>query len=272
MNKKVKAILDAEIDPAFARRAELIFEELEKAKPKKILDAGCGRGFYAHGVSQLSFPSEIQGIDITDEYAQKAKAFCTDKRVTIQKADIYNLPFTSHYFDFIICSEVLEHLTYDVRALRELKRVLKKGGILVVTVPHSNYPFLWDPLNWVLERTIHWHIPGSIWWLSGIWAGHVRLYDEDDLVQKVQESGFTIKRLIRATHFSLPFAHFLLYGVGKNIVERGFLPSLNRFSKKNKRSVLHMFVKKCFAVFDIKNNDAVLDKHSAYVNIVIVAK
>ena len=51
MLKKLENLLKSEIDPVFAKRAEFIFEEVEKIKTQKILDAGCGRGFYVKALT-----------------------------------------------------------------------------------------------------------------------------------------------------------------------------------------------------------------------------
>ena len=51
------------------------------------------------------------------------------------KMDIHNMPFDNNYFDFILCNHVLEHVENDIKALSEIKRVLKKGGRAIVQVP-----------------------------------------------------------------------------------------------------------------------------------------
>ena len=51
------------------------------------------------------------------------------------KMDIHNMPFDNNYFDFILCNHVLEHVENDIKALSEIKRVLKKGGRAIVQLP-----------------------------------------------------------------------------------------------------------------------------------------
>lgn len=235
--KKLWHFLQAEIDPAFAKRAQLIFEEILKNKPKKILDAGCGRGFYSHALSFLPFIKEISAVDINADYLKIAKKNTKDKKVKFYKSSIYSLPFPNNYFDCIICSEVLEHLSDEKKALKELKRVLNKNGIILITVPNEKFPFLWDPINWVLMRFFNTHISKDIWWLAGIWADHQRLYTKEKLKKVLQTNGFYLpekpKDLI---HWSWPFSHLFLYGVGKNLVE--YFPTgqyFNRFNFKQKK-------------------------------------
>lgn len=233
MLKKLKNLLRTEIDPAFAKRAEFIFREVEKYRPKIILDVGCGRGFYLKVISLYTFPQEIHGIDINKTYLEKAIKICSDQRIKIKQGSIYKLPYRDNYFDFIICSEVLEHLSDDKKALLETKRVLKPSGFILITVPNYNFPFLWDPLNWILMRFFNTHINKNIWWLAGIWADHERLYTQEEIIRKTQ-GRFTIEKVELLTNWCWPFAHFILYGVGKNLVEKLNLSQFNRFSFKRK--------------------------------------
>jgi 2-polyprenyl-6-hydroxyphenyl methylase/3-demethylubiquinone-9 3-methyltransferase len=224
----------AEVDPAFAKRARYILERVADLKPKSVLDAGCGRGFYSSSLCEFSFIKKITGIDLREKYLIKARRFITDKRVTLQQADIYTLPFAAETFDFIISSEVMEHLPDDVKALKALHKITKKGGTLIVTVPDANYPFLWDPLNWILEKFFHTHVHKDIWWLAGIWADHVRLYTMEEISTAAKKAGWKVVNTKKVVHYAWPFSHFWLYGVGKNIVERFGSDTFNRFTLKKK--------------------------------------
>jgi len=233
--QELEHLLLAEIDPAFARRARFIFEIVQREKPNYILDIGCGRGFYIKGLSLFDFPKEIYGIDTNESYLSIAKRQTKDKRIHVQTGSIYQLPFPKNYFDLIICSEVFEHLTDEKRAVAEIKRVLKKQGSLVVTVPHEQFPFLWDPLNWILMRFFHTHINKDIWWLAGIWAGHERLYTKKKLQRIFTDKQLHIITLHGYLQYCWPFSHFLLYGIGKNLVERIKITSFSRFGQKPSR-------------------------------------
>lgn len=230
--EKLQHFLQAEIDPAFSKRAQLIFKSIARRRPEKILDAGCGRGFYSHALTFFPFIQEISAVDINKHYLKIAKTHTKDTRVRFYQSSIYSLPFPDNYFDCIIFSEVLEHLSNETKALKELKRVLKKNGVILISVPNEKFPFLWDPINWVLMRFFNSHIPKDIWWLAGIWADHQRLYSKEKLKNLLEANGFSLlnkpKEII---HWSWPFTHFLLYGVGKNIVET--VPKGRYFSRFN---------------------------------------
>lgn len=228
--KQLHNFLRAEIDPAFSIRARLIFQGITSSRPQRVLDMGCGRGFYSHALTFFPFIKKIHSVDINESYLEVARVHCTDPRITLHKASIYTLPFPDNYFDCIVFSEVLEHVGNEKKALAELRRVLKEDGTLLITVPNHNFPFLWDPINWLLMKLLHTHIDKNIWWLAGIWADHNRLYSEEDITRVLRKNGFSWqKKPVKIVHWSWPFAHFVLYGIGKNIVER--LPFGKGFSR-----------------------------------------
>lgn len=236
----INGILCREPDPAFGRRARIILENLDLSGKEKILEIGCGRGFYLKTLINLWPNLMITGLDLNEKYLNIARQFVNNQKVKLIQGDAISLPFANQSFGRIIATEILEHIPDDQKAISEMYRVLKPGGIAMITVPNKNYPFFWDPLNWLLERIFNCHIPAHIWWLAGLWADHQRLYNKDDLKTKLTQAGFKIEENWQATHFCFPFAHFLLYGIGKNIVEKGLLKSFNRFKIKPKRSWLNL--------------------------------
>jgi SAM-dependent methyltransferase len=143
-------------------------------------------------------------------------------RILLTNATIYSLPYPDNAFDGIILSEILEHIERDVDGLREVRRVLKPGGVVAITVPNANYPFWWDPINRSLETLFNTHISSGP--LAGIWANHVRLYTREQLRGSVEAAGLVVEEERAFTHYSFPFIHNLVYGLGKPLLESGRLP------------------------------------------------
>ncbi len=267
--QSIHKIIDAEIDPAFAKRARFILNGINSHKPKRVLDIGCGRGYYTKLTSLFPFVKEIQSIDANPGYVKRAKKNVgSDKRITIQTGSIYKLPFKDNYFDCIIASEILEHLIDDGKAIVELHRVLKKDGVLLVSVPNKNYPFLWDPLNWILEKFFNTHIHKDRWWLAGIWADHERLYSVKE-IRSLLTKKFTVSKLETVISWCWPFSHFILYGIGKNIAERMPGSSFDRFEFNRKKSI-GALLSKLFALPSILLDTQFPSKNS--MNIVAEAK
>lgn len=230
VEKKTEKLLAKEPDPSYKRRAGIIFDNLELEEGSKLVDIGCGRGFYLKALKKFWPKLKITGVDLNEKYLEETERNLVGLRVKLIKANAEKLPFADNSFDRIIVSEVLEHVSDDRKALAEIHRVLKPAGIAMISVPNANYPLLWDPLNWFLEKCFEKHIPSNIWWLAGIWAYHKRLYEKKDLTKKIKEAGLKIEKSWQTTHYCLPLSHFLLYGIWKNLVEKGFLSDINRFS------------------------------------------
>jgi len=142
--------------------------------------------------------------------------------VTLTRGNIYRLPFPDNSFAGVILSEILEHIDDDVPGLREVRRVVKPGGVVAITVPNAHYPFGWDPINKPLEKVLLRHIGRGP--LAGIRANHVRLYAQDELREAVARAGFEIEAERSFTHYSFPFIHNLVYGLGKPLLESGAMP------------------------------------------------
>jgi len=165
----------------------------------------------------------LYGLELEDEIIAKANANIGHlPGITISQASIYEQPYADNSFDAVILSEVLEHIDEEQRGLREILRVLKPGGVVVITVPNANYPFWWDPINKTLETLFNRPIRKGP--LSGIWANHVRLYTPERLRREAQEAGFIVEAERAFTHYSFPFIHNLVYGLGKPLLESGALP------------------------------------------------
>ena len=118
------------------------------------------------------------------------------------------LPFASGTFDKIIFSEVLPTSPDDWGGLKEIKRVLKPGGYVFLSVPNHNYPFWWDPINKTLEGVFRTHIQNGTF--VGIWANHERLYYPDQIKALVTLAGFEIHGFYPVLHYCFPFAHNLV--------------------------------------------------------------
>ncbi len=211
-----------EADMAFKKRVQTIFEWIPLHDGARLLDCACGRGYYLNMIRYVS-RCELVGLELEDEIIRKAQRNVGHlPGITLTRGNIYALPFPDDWFDGVILSEILEHIEDDVAGLREVRRVLKPGGVVAITVPNANYPFLWDPINKTLETLFHTKIRRGP--LAGIWANHVRLYTREQLRAAVEGAGLVVEAERAFTHYSFPFIHNLVYGLGKPLLESGLLP------------------------------------------------
>ena len=156
----------------------------------RVLDLGCGEGRHVHGLYMIG-GLEIDGIDLDAEALEKAEVGLSslppprgsdDGVARFAQGDATALMFEDNTFDAVICSEVLEHLPDYHAAIAEIRRVLKPGGGLCISVPRA-----WP------ER-ICWHLappPDGYPFQPG---GHIRICDKVDLKISIERKGFRMVR------------------------------------------------------------------------------
>ncbi len=236
MSSKLEEILTNVGDLGFRRRIITLLGYLDIKDSDLVLDCGCGEGFYSVLLSEL-YQCRVIAVDIDRELLEKAKKWIGKrKNVSFQVADIIELPFGDETFNKIILSEVLEHIPDDGRAIKEIYRVLKKGGIVGITIPNHNYPLFWDPFNKIREYFGLGHFsPNSGFW-GAIWAMHLRLYYPEEIKKLVEKTGFKIEKIEGLTHYCIPFNHNILW-LGKQFytrlpVPKGIYESMEKFEWK----------------------------------------
>lgn len=228
---KLIGLLSNTGDMALKRRARRIIEEINPQNGDKILEVGCGDGFYLHLLSSLDVELELTGVDINPLSLKSARKNLRGKKVTLYEADLMKkLPFADNSFERIIMSEVCEHLPDDIRGLKEVKRVLKRGGTLAVTVPNHNYPLLWDPVNWILEHFFRTHVKTGFW--AGLWNQHLRLYEPEEIKKLVVKAGFKVEKVECLTWFCLPFNHNLMHFAAVKLYGGSLSPAMSRATSK----------------------------------------
>jgi len=115
--------------------SQMIHNDSVFAEGSLVLEAGCGVGAQTKIVATQNPASSFISVDLSQESVKEAEAAAREAGLTnveFRQADIYNLPFENELFDGILVCFVLEHLSNPEQALDELKRVLKKGGLLMV--------------------------------------------------------------------------------------------------------------------------------------------
>lgn len=179
-------------------REHFIYEFLEPQKNDIILDFGC-----ASGRQLFAIASSIKagyGLDIAQNFIDMANQYKIEHaidNVFFQTSDIDHIPFADGFFDKIICGEVLEHVFDKDIALKELLRVLKPGGILVITVPNMNADAtLWGRLGRLLK--IRKFIPITVFSKEELIKhgdAHVREFTKKTLMQFVEQHDLNIKKI-----------------------------------------------------------------------------
>ncbi|MEE1963931.1 methyltransferase domain-containing protein [Allomuricauda taeanensis] len=103
-------------------------------KDSLVLEAGCGVGAQTKIIATKNPDSNFVSIDLSEDSIREARRMIESLGITnvkLKQADIYKLPFEDETFDSVIICFVLEHLHNPIQALKELKRVLRKGGTMI---------------------------------------------------------------------------------------------------------------------------------------------
>lgn len=162
-----------------AKRGNIRYLFNEYAKVKKdiiLLDVGCGTGLNSEIFGQKCLSI---GLDIS---SQALKSCRGKKYKYLIRGDGEKIPIADSSVDVVTAFDALEHLG-DYGAIRGAYRILKLGGVFIVTVPA--YAFLWT------SRDIR--------------LGHIRRYTVNDLEAKLKRIGFEIRKITYINIFLLPF-------------------------------------------------------------------
>jgi SAM-dependent methyltransferase len=118
------------------RVLECVIERLGLPGQAHILDAGCGSG---RNMVELARHGTVTGVELSNTSVHLARERGAGE---VLEGSVMDMPFDDASFDLTVSLDVIEHLQDDVEALRELRRVTKPGGALLVTVPA--YQWLWS--------------------------------------------------------------------------------------------------------------------------------
>jgi 2-polyprenyl-3-methyl-5-hydroxy-6-metoxy-1,4-benzoquinol methylase len=148
-----------------------------KEKMVNILEVGSGLGTFSEKIIRDMQPfSHIMLTDVSDSYVQGLKSkYSSRKNVSVSRMDLNNREDYSRIgyekYDSIIALNVLEHIKDDELALRELYKVLKKDGTLVILVPCHKFLFN------VIDTNV----------------GHFRRYTKRELQDKISQTNFNVE-------------------------------------------------------------------------------
>jgi SAM-dependent methyltransferase len=100
----------------------------------RIVDVGCGPGFLLWCIESWFPGAELIGVDRSEDLLKVAKSRC--KRMTALKGDASKLPLPDGYIDAVFALHVVEFLTQPGQFFAEARRVVRPGGLLVITTPN----------------------------------------------------------------------------------------------------------------------------------------
>ncbi len=162
----------------FVARRELALQFLAPVVPPNalILDVGCGTGKGQESFGKLG---SVFGVD----FSQDALMFCHARGLErIARANAEALPIQSAKFDIVVTLDTVEHIPDDYKAVSEISRILKPGGVILLNVPA--YQWLWGPHDVALM--------------------HQRRYTRTQVRKLLESNGFSVERLSYHIFFLFP--------------------------------------------------------------------
>ncbi|MBO0819294.1 MAG: class I SAM-dependent methyltransferase [Nocardiopsaceae bacterium] len=152
---------------------------------ERVLDIGCGAGRHAFELYRRG--AHVVAADLDDSELGPVNGMFAAMRAEERlppragahavNTDMTNMPFDDESFDKVIASEILEHVPDDRRAMAEIARILRPGGLAAVTVP----AWLPERVCWALSEEYHSN-PG----------GHIRIFTRNELAGKLTAAGLTV--------------------------------------------------------------------------------
>ncbi|MEI7652774.1 MAG: class I SAM-dependent methyltransferase [bacterium] len=190
-NKRYSKSLESEINTFTHHRIEKLVNLITPCD--NLLDLGCWDGFIMERIIEKHKAKKVIGVDNAISAVERGRKRGLDIRL-IKSVD-EELPFEDGTFNCVIAGEIIEHL-YDVNSfIKEIHRVLKPGGQLIITTP--NLASLGSRLTLLLGKT-PWMIENELGETS---AGHMRYFTFDSLRQLLEKYNFkVVNETVEAVH------------------------------------------------------------------------
>jgi ubiquinone/menaquinone biosynthesis C-methylase UbiE len=166
----------------------------------RVLDVGCGVGTITRGIKKSRPDLRITACDKEKELLKYFEKHF-GKGIKIIYGDVYRLPFDDEVFEAVLMFDVLEHLDKPKKALKEINRILKRGGVFHLSVPCEKSLATWDGWLYKFFKLN----------LKGVTVGHINLFTPEEIEEVLRAQGFKIVDFYFSQHFLEQFLSLFYY-------------------------------------------------------------
>lgn len=190
-------------------RRDWIIEALSQSPAQErgcALEVGPGSGIYLPVLAELF--TEVTASDIEESYLENAKKMISrHQNIKLELDDILHSNLPAAHFDLILCTEVIEHISDSQLAVSQIRRLLRPGGVLILSTP-QRYSLL------EITAKIAF-LPGIIQLVRIIYrepileTGHINLLTEHQVTEQLRQAGFQIIERYKSGLYIPIIAEFL---------------------------------------------------------------
>ena len=190
------------------KRDSSLLAMLDYHPSSEVIDLGCGDGKFSNKVKEKIGNETIVGVDLCINSLEKAEK----KGLVVKKVDLDNtFPFKNNVFDVIVSNQVIEHLIYPVKFMKEVYRLLKPGGYALISTENLSS---WDNIFALILG----HTPFSMEFDCGLRKignplsphnnevlenyvnSHVRIFTQHGLVELMEMLCFKVEKISGTGH------------------------------------------------------------------------
>jgi len=155
---------------------DAVIQELDGITFSTLLDVGCGTGIFLSKVVD-KFNVRVSGIDISPGMVGKSRELLKE-RADLRVGDSEHLPWDDESFDIITCIASFHHYPNPELVLKEMKRVLRKGGSAIIADPWAANPWRFFA-NLIIRSPLN-------------RMGEVRIYSQEELQELFDRAALTL--------------------------------------------------------------------------------
>lgn len=195
--------------PSYERQFYALYKYVKKGK---MLDIGCGAGYFLYHAKNKGF--ECFGVEVSEVAVNYIKKVLKINNIFL--GELKDADFISNFFDAIRCCHVLEHTANPVEILKEINRIIKKGGILQLGIPNSE-----DFLSYIKNlyhkiRRKYKKSKYSCWVFPPV---HLYGFTKNNIKLLLEKSGFKILHSFTAGYGNRTYRPFVFNTSTKTIIE-----------------------------------------------------